>query len=447
MVTCGAVLRIAALLVLPASWAAANPASNVPSAADPDNAIDLHVTLDYAYQVDRSSIHREATGSDPLGGTPQRPDLEFTQSSHLLTPRADLAIYHDTWLSFALPVVIAQARRLDLAAGVDRARSSTIRDGLVPFEGYDANDPGTPLPGDGVFRGRNRSGLTQVHLGLGVAPMNQARDPTKPTWKLGGEVRLAVGKIMRFDPMRPEAETGVNKGVHELRLWTSFARRFARTEGWFELFWQVPLRATDESLFTNPGFGATNVGLGQQAGAAFGIETFVVDDRANKNRVSVDLGAKIIGHFEGRDYTEMWEVFALAGDSRLGGPLVLDADPVVPGVQALSHPGISNFENHLETRASLAVRAALGTTVQFAATLDIAWKTDHAISFADAGIDLPTCRPGLTRRCEDADNDLVNPGTAEVNPLHVPRIDLVGHRYLSVDNLSVIVGVQGIVLF
>jgi hypothetical protein len=346
-----------------------------------------------------------------------------------------------------LPLTSGQVRGLELASGVTRASSSTLQDGILPSGGFDARDPSSSPPGDLVFRGNSRSGLDQLHLGLHVAPMNQRRDPTKPTWKLGGELRLAIGKVMRFDAMDPGSETGVSPGVHELRLYTSVARQFAWTEGWFELFWQVPLRATDESLFTNPGFGATNVGLGQQAGAAFGIETFVVDDRANKNRVSVDLGAKIIGHFEGRDYTEMWEVFALAGDSRLGGPLVLDADPVVPGVQALSHPGISNFENHLETRASLAVRAALGTTVQFAATLDIAWKTDHAISFADAGIDLPTCRPGLTRRCEDADNDLVNPGTAEVNPLHVPRIDLVGHRYLSVDNLSVIVGVQGIVLF
>ena len=82
--------------------------------------------------------------------------------------------------------------------------------------------------------------------------------------------------------------------------------------------------------------------------------------------------------------------------------------------------------------------------MQFAALVDVSWKTDHVISFADAGIDLPTC--GATP-CEAEDNDLVNPGTVEVNPLHAPRIDLVGHRYHSIDNLSVVIGVQGIVLF
>jgi hypothetical protein len=67
---------------------------------------------------------------------------------------------------------------------------------------------------------------------------------------------------------------------------------------------------------------------------------------------------------------------------------------------------------------------------------DTVWKTDHAISFADAGVDRST-----------DDNDLVNPGTDEVNPLHVPTIDLVGHRYRSVDGFDLVIGVSGQVLF
>ena len=77
---------------------------------------------------------------------------------------------------------------------------------------------------------------------------------------------------------------------------------------------------------------------------------------------------------------------------------------------------------------------------------DIVWKTDHAISFADAGIDHPTCGDGELP-CEADANDLVNPGTGEVNPLHSANIDLVGHRYLSLDNFNVVIGVEGQVLF
>ncbi len=428
--------------------ASANPASDVPSAADPDNATDLHVTVDYGYEVDRSVIRREVVGTqtDPLAPLSSTADLQFHQYKHTLTPKAALGIYHDTWLSLALPIVIQQARELALASGVTRDGSTTLQDGLLPMEGFDATDPGTAPPDNLVFKGQNRHGLDQIHLGLGIAPMSQKRDSTKPTWKLGADVKLSVGKLMKFDPMNPTAETGVSRGVHELKLWTSFARRFAHTEGWMELFWQVPLRERTGSLYKDPGFGSTNITPGQVAGTSFGLEVYAVDDKVNQNRISLDLGASVLGHFEGRDYTEMWEVFAFAGDSRGTGPLILDADPTDPAAQPLSHPGISNFENYLETSAHFALRAALGKYAHFAVVVDVNWKTDHAISFANAGVDLPLCGASAIN-CENEDNDLVNPGTREVNPLHAPRIDLVGHRYLSTDNLGVVLGIQGQVLF
>lgn len=454
MLPSSAVLRTSLLVCLTGlaagvSPARANPDAEVPSAADPGNPIDLHVRLDYEYQIDRAQIRRErvgAIGTDPLDGIPKSNDLEFHQYRHLLTPRAELGLYHDTYLTVALPIIIAQARELELASGVDRANSSTVDDGLLPMQGFDARDPGTAPPGSLVFRGVSRSGLDQIHLGLVAAPMSQKRDDTKPTWKLGAEMRLAIGKLMRFDPMSPGSETGVSRGVHEVRAYTTVDRKYDRFEGWFELFWQVPIATKSDSLYKDPGFGSTNPAPSQTAGVSFGIETYALDDKDNGNRISLDLGSRIVGHFEGREYTEMWEVFAYAGDTRLDGPLVLDSDPTQTGRQALSHPGISNVENYLETAARFAVRASLGPKVRFGAIVDVAWKTDHAISFADAGVDLPTCGTNTTR-CEEDNNDLVNPGTREVNPLHAPTIDLVGHRYFSEANFGLSIGIQGQVLF
>ena len=90
------------------------------------------------------------------------------------------------------PYATNQRLAIDPATRRSLELSSTIRDGLLTADGFDARDPGTPLPqsGDLVFRGRGRKGLDQLHFGLAVAPMNQRRDPTKPTWKLGGELRL-----------------------------------------------------------------------------------------------------------------------------------------------------------------------------------------------------------------------------------------------------------------
>ncbi len=443
------VLRTLAMLGAMAGVAHANPGLLVPSAGVEGAPMSLHLRLDYAYELSSSTIMRERVGdpdADPLGGIPRSNDLVFHQYRHLLTPRAEVGIFRDTWLSIALPIVISQARELELAPGIGRTDSATLRSGLLPAEGFDARDPATGPPGDLVFRGINRSGLDQIHVGLNVAPMNQRRDDTKPTWKVGAEVRLAVGKVMRFDSLDPSSETGVSRGVHELRLWTSIDRQFRWTEGWFELFWQVPIAARAKSLYQDPGFGTNNYKSSQQGGASFGVETYVVNDKLTGNRISLDLGGRLVGHFEGRQYSELWEVFAYAGDSRGTGTLILDRSPVETGVQAMSHPGISNVENYLETAGRIAVRASLGEHVRFAAVVDLAWKTDHVISFADAGIDLPTCGE-TSGACEDSTNDVVNPGTSEVNPLHASPIDLVGHRYHSVNNFGVMIGLEAQALF
>jgi hypothetical protein len=48
-----------------------------------------------------------------------------------------------------------------------------------------------------------------------------------------------------------------------------------------------------------------------------------------------------------------------------------------------------------------ALRAALGNATRSSPCSSIIkWKTDHAITFADAGVDLPTCGNG---RCEAED--------------------------------------------
>jgi hypothetical protein len=431
------------LLVIGAT-AHANPASLVPGGIDRDDRIDAVGTVDYEYEQDSSTIWRESvhdTNADPNSPLPLHRDLAFHQFKHTLTPRLDVGLVRDSWFTVALPVTITQTRELRLDQGVDRTGSSTVVDGLLPSTGFDARDPSTPTTGDLMFRGPDRHGIDQIHVGIGFAPMNQHRDDTKPTWKMGAELRLAIGQVMKFDPAAPTSNSGVSSGVHELRLWTSFDRKLDWIEPWFEIFWQVPLAATSESLFQNPGFGATNTAKSQIAGIQFGFEAYAIDNAADRNRISLDLGTKVVAHFEGRDYSEMWEVFA-------GNPaLALDADPTMMGVQAMPYPGISNIENYLETQAKIAVRAELGPHVRLSAGTDIIWKTDHSITFTDAGVDLPTCGAGQTSHCETSANDVINPGTEEVNPLHNGKIDLVGHRYQSEDNFGIVIAVSGQVIF
>lgn len=439
--------RFAILVTLLAGARAAhaNPASVVPSGGA------AVVTFDYEYELDKSTIARERVGDasqDPLSPIVAHKDLVFHQFEHTLTPRVDVGIYHDSWLTLALPVVLAQARQLQLDSGVDRAQSSTLAAGFLPSAGYNAQTNGGPLVDDDIFRGATRHGIDQLHLGIGAALMNQRRDPTKPTWKIGGEVRIAVGSVQAIDPANPSGNTSVGRGVHEVRLWTTFDKKIGWAEPHFELFWQAPIGVTSSSPFQDPGFGSTNVALGQKAGVSFGFEAAAVDDKRAENRLSLDLGSRIVGHFEGRDYTEMWEVFQLAGDKgTAGNPLVLDADPTMPGRQDASHPGITNVENYLEVAASAALRAELGKHVRLSAMGEVVVKTDHAITFADSGVDLPTCTGSVTTGCEASKNDVVNPGTREVNPAFAPGIDLVGHRYRSEHEFGVVIGLQVQIVF
>lgn len=442
-------LAVALALVLGVPVTAhGNPAGDVTSTSPAGTGAAVRFQADYEYDVDTADIGREQAGAaaSDLSALPVRHELDYHQSRHQVTPRAELGVYRDLWLSFAAPIVLAQSSELDLASGVDRTMASTFLDGILPATGFDARNPTTPPGGNLVFHSVTRSGVPELQLGAGFAPMNQARDDTRPTWKVGVDLHLAIGRVMRFDAVDPGRQTGVSTGVDQLRLWTSFDRRLRYFEGWFEASYQVPIYVRSSSLFQDPGFGATHVGPSQTGGVRFGLEANLMDDPATDRHISVELGSQITMHLQGREYTEMWEAFALAGDRRTAGPLVLDADPVNPGVQAESYPGVSNVENYLETTARLAVRTRFGPRLAFAAFGQLAFRTDHVISFAEAGVDFPTCPTGAPR-CETDDNDVVNPGTAEVNPLHVKKIDLVGHRYRADNSRGYVLGLEAHLAF
>ncbi|MEZ4404046.1 MAG: hypothetical protein R3B06_28750 [Kofleriaceae bacterium] len=448
-----------------ASPALAGPASDVASAFDPDDGFDLHLSVDYELDIHRAAIRRELAGRPGTAPTDPLPivdDLVYQGVRHAVVPRLELGLFHDVSLGLALPVVLAEDHTLELdqrdtpctfdvpgATCVSRTSSTTLADGLLPAAGYDGQNGGAGFTGTDptVFRSPTRKGVDQLHLGVTWAPMNQRRDDTKPTWKLGAELRISIGKVAAMNRVDPAASTGVGRGVHELKLWTSVARRLAWAEPFVDVWWQVPIAIKDRSPFADPGFGARSTDPSQRAGARFGFEAYAVDQGDDGARLSLELSSHLESHFQGREQTELWEVFALAGDVSGSGPLVLDADPLTPGIQAIDHPGVTTVENYLDLGARVAGRIAVGDRFRITAHFEFLAQTEHIITFTDAGIDLPGCQGGVTPGCETPDDDLVTPGTVEVNPLHVPRIDVVGHRYHADDSLDYNVGVDAVVLF
>jgi len=112
VVTSAPVLRTAAVvltLAIPAASAHGNPAGDVTSTSPAGTGAAIRFEADYEYDADSAAIAREHIGPDvdPLAPLPTRRELEFHQSRHQVTPRAELGIYRDLWVSFAAPIVLA----------------------------------------------------------------------------------------------------------------------------------------------------------------------------------------------------------------------------------------------------------------------------------------------------------------------------------------------------
>jgi hypothetical protein len=213
------------------------------------------------------------------------------------------------------------------------------------------------------------------------------------------------------------------------------------------LSWRAALAATKTSAFTDPGSSATNPLPPQVAGLRFGSTAYVVERPATHVSVALGIEARAVSHFQGREYTDLWEALSYAGDSATtGAPLLLDQSPTVSGIQGLSYPGVSNQENYLELGGRFSLRAELGALAHIGIVADVFKYTPHAVTFADAGQDLPTCGTGKLP-CEEDSNDVVNQGTNEVNPLSVPIIDLVGHRFVAAKQTGLTLSVQAALQF
>src|SRR5262245_47601833 len=100
----------------------AGPDSIVPGGQDPESpdagfaqkSVDLWTVVDYEYELDSATLVREVVDPmrDPLDGTRTVQDLKFKQFRHKITPRLEIGVFRDTFVTAALPIVINQAREL-----------------------------------------------------------------------------------------------------------------------------------------------------------------------------------------------------------------------------------------------------------------------------------------------------------------------------------------------
>jgi hypothetical protein len=415
--------------------------------------VDLRVN--YQRSVKRGAIHREGVGSNSFD-IPLLKELQFRQVRHILSIRQDTTFWKALQLYIDIPIILSDERQLDfdqndgdscLGSGpnaspedncVTPGNSTLVHDGLL-MEAANMSPTQVAVAGPNQIPGGyllpRRSGLDQIHLGLAGTPLSQERDIAHPTWVIGFEARLGVGTPMEYDPLRPLANTSVGQGIHQFKWWTSISRRFQYFEPWMSFYYMLPV-AKGDSLYestTFPNSGQTHFGPMQRGGGEVGVEIVPWQKPTKKQRISVELSARLEGVFEGRDYSEMWEVFA--NNPKLAGPCRLAANSLEPGRwnngtycaspnDFIPYPGITDIESYAIFGGTLAVVLDFTRYLRLRLGVSLDHEQQHFITYGNAG---------------HSDNtmgtiDIVNqPKESQIDPLFRPLIDLVGHRFQVAD--------------
>jgi hypothetical protein len=432
-----------------------------------DNPFGFNLSVGYRRTLKRAAIKRELAGKAPGGGDQFGTtdgvdivkDLRFSQVRQVLSVRAEALIVPnilDLMVHLEFPIVLSDTRELSFAQNggdscgvppekncVTKNNSTLLRDRFLPDSVASAMSPDqVQIAGDtrapNMFYLPKRSGIDQMYLGLSWAPLNQRRDPTKPTWVLGFEARIGIGEAMAYNPyfdgskdegpLNPKGNTSVGSGIHQYHWWTSISKRYKYVDPWMTFFYMLP-DAKDSSLYEKTTFelsGQERSGPQQRGGVEAGVEIIPWEKPEERSKFSIELRARLEGAFEGRGYSEMWEIFA--NNPILKGPCRPSDTSAFPdkwnnGIycdspdSTIPFPGLTNIENYAIFHAAIAFN--LDFTKYFRARLGVSLghEQQHFITFGDAGRDIDD-QKGITYTRED-----------EVNPLFRPYVDQVGRRW------------------
>lgn len=464
-------LPLLGLTVLGVSQTAqAAEVTRVASSFEEDDIFDLHFGVAYDYSFKRAAILREwNSGQAGDNETQLVKDLIYRQQRHTITPTMEIGLWHDLAVYVSLPVVLSDQRDYQFdkraddcvfgdqpnATCVDKDNSTTIRDQVIPRDGFDATNTANPFrqfTGDGtdlIFRGPNRRGLDQLFVGIKYGILNQSKRSHMPNWLVGAEGRFAVGRAMTFSRDvtvdEPAGNKRVGRRIHELGFWTALSRRYRFLDPFFTAYWRQSIRAGGSIFQDFSGEGAQgNIQPQSQAGMTFGSEIVPWERKAKSLKVAIVVAGSAELHYGGRGYSEAWELFAdspaLVGSfdptqadncDRDAAIAFADANPGDPGYLQAGGGSCQKFEGVTELqdygtfgfRGGLALDLGKFAHLQIGA--NISTDTRHFITAATRG-----------DAAGGPNDDRVDPGTREVNPVRRDVIDNVGRRYAVDDVLT-----------
>ena len=468
---CGPAL-VFGLVVSPASAARAGEVTRVATSFEEDNRFDLHFGVAYDYNFKQAAILREwNTGSPSDDATHLVKDLIYQQQRHIVTPSLEIGLWHDLSVYAALPIIVHDQRHYDLDQRpddcefgdtadfpdvncVNKDNSTTIRDGIVPRNGFDATDTGAPYSqftdGDTqrLFRGPVRRGLDQLHVGIKYGILNQNKFSHLPNWVIAAEGRFALGRAMTFSrdvqSGDPDGNHRVGRRIHELGLWTALSRRHRFLEPFFTAFWRQSLRASGSQFQDFSDEGEQGFVQPQStAGISVGTEIIPWERKAKQQKVAFNIEGAAVLHYGGRAYSEIWELLAdspaLVGKTDPASSAGCDvgdamafaaANPGDPEYVEAGGPGCTRFNGitTVQDYGTFALNMSaifhMGPYARLILGANVQTDTRHFLTYAERGDDL------------DGD-DAVDRNSREVNPVRREVIDAVGRRYAIDDVLNV----------
>ncbi|NVB38438.1 hypothetical protein G6O69_11400 [Pseudenhygromyxa sp. WMMC2535] len=440
------------------------------------NAFDLHFGVSYDFDFKKAAILREwgSGGKNRLAR-----DLIYRQFRHTVTPTLEIGLWHDISVYVGLPVVVSDNRNYEFdqdeggdcvfpdnpgttsyeagsATCVNKTNSTSIRDGIVPRDGFDAFEDGDPygqftdLDSTRIFNAPTRRGLDQLNVGMKFGILSQARKSHLPNWVIGLEGRFAVGKAMTMSraiqDSDPAGNHRVGRGMHELGAWTTLSRRYRFLDPFFGAHWRYAFRAGGNTQFENYGDTQGKVQPQSETGAYFGAEIVPWENEAQGKKVSIILQGSAVLHYNGRGYSEVWELLAdspaLVGDyspgqgdtcSSSAALAFAAANPSDPsgyvdaaGGDCASYNGITTIQDYGTFGLNAGLNFYMGPYARLNFGVDMTTDTRHYVTVASRG---------------DGDNagdpDVVDADTADVNPVRRDIVDSVGRRYAVDDVFNV----------
>jgi len=408
--------------------------TEVQSSFDEKDPFDIALTVNYEFGNRSSRITREFVnqGDLELGNK-----LKFEQTTHIVRFGVAMGLYKDMELAVDLPLVASQQAELGFHPDIPT-------DGQTEYTYVSDIDSAAGLtPGslfEVPFKGKNRSGLGDIAVGLRWAPWHYKRDHQYPSWVIGAMFRIPSAQVKKA------TNSAVGEGVFAAELNTAISRRVTPFfEPYFDLHGTLKV-ATANSLFDEvPGAGdaQTLVQPGNQMGLKLGAEFIPWEVEAEERQVSIDLGVGLDYVFEGREYTELFEALGsstscLTSQDCLGttysrdpkgltdqkkpeakaehdAKLEADSFPKTDGITDVEHYGMYSFWFGLNAQPIKYL--ALG------AKFRLAYVQPHFITFADAGSDAAV---GDTDSIVTGYN---SQGDNEYNPKYIEQLDQIGHRF------------------